>query len=362
MLSVAAVAACVGFNIRSSSECADLCDTAGKCGFLPSSLGWANDGDPAVARDDCVRRCENSPVDDPTVATILSCFDKSKTDDRPISPWCEQNASDDAGYWDEWEPCARFSDCLNRNIDSQFVLGDVDLTVQLMSAADYAEHLAFPASDWPPEPGSIDVQQSCQPALCAQRICQELECSLAGCDGSETSAADTSTEASSGDVQCEEVCELPEGVICDGALCRIGALSISTYCDEMGVEQINVLVYTRQGKPASEVFQDVNSDINADCADSSIRLESDSFRLSPGPLTVVAQVTGELLGADLKAIGYFDFPNTQGVSVDDAASTSYCIEMLGPAMTVRAGESTAVVPLADLAALEAGAVVWRPCS
>jgi len=358
-----ALSACVGFNIRASSECADLCDTLAECGFLPSSLGWAENGDPVAAQDNCESRCGNTPTDDPTGSKILSCLAATQAED-PAAPWCEQSdVPDDAGYHDEWEPCARIAACLDRNFESQYALGDVAITVQLMTSVDYDQHLAFPVSSWPPAPGESDSFQSCQPALCDRDICRRLECSAPDCESTATGGADTTgTGTDSGDTACSEICEPPEGILCDTALCRIGKLTISAYCDEMGIDQIIVHIYGRDRLPAVDVLQDVDAGINSDCAESTIRIDSDLYRLSPGPVMVVARIAGELVGASLKEIGYFDFPSTMGQAVDEAAATAYCIEMLGPAMTARAGENTMVVPLGDLAALKAREVVWRPCS
>lgn len=354
--------ACVGFNIRASSQCTEVCDTLNKCGFLPSSLGWAQDGDPSAAREDCIRRCNNSSVDDPMVAKVLACFASAEQDKFPAEPWCAQTEGiDTESSQGEWEPCPQLGRCLQRNLDSQYILGNVDLTVQLMTSDDYATHLGFPALDWPPAAEELDSLQGCLPALCDSETCRDLDCSLEDCEARETGSGEASTGAGSDAATCREDCELPDGIVCGTELCRVGGLSISMYCDTMQVQKITIGVYSRQRLPAIEVLQDASAGINVDCAESSLRIGSEFYWLRPGPLMVVAQIEGEQLGADLQDIGYFDFPGTAEQPVDGAAQTAYCIEMLGPAMSARAGENTAVVPLGDLAALKANEVVWRPC-
>lgn len=355
--------ACVGFNIRGPDDCARICDTAAACGFLPSVLGWSADGVVEAAHEDCLRRCANSPEDDADVATIVACF--SGEGGGPPSPvWCASELPDDLQYKEAWEACAEVSTCLQRAFRDDELRGDVRLMVQLIGWSEYEQYLGLPLAGFPDLAGGDAAGlQSCQPALCSDQVCGSLECEIDDdCfdsdGGDEEEPTGASTDTGMFEEACSEVCELPEGELCDTRLCRVGHLTVSTFCEQLAVSKITIKVYERDRLPATEVFQDVEAGINAKCETSTFSFDPMLYELAPGPIKVVATVEGSLTGAALAEFGYFE----AGEPFEADAPTPYCIEFVGPAMTVAAGTAEVVVPLSERAGLASQkGVVWQRC-
>lgn len=354
--------ACVGLTIRAPDECATTCQRAADCGFLPSALGWSADGSISAALADCERRCGNSPADDAEVAQIVECFASEGT---TPPRWCVATEDeDDAEYAALWERCAAISACIAREHREEELRGDVALTVQVIEWSEYQVHLGLPLADYPQmQQGDARAIQSCQPAMCSPAVCSSLTCEVdAECIGGAGSGTGTggagSGTGTGGAEACSERCELPEGEICDTRLCRVGHLTISAFCEELAVHKISLRVYERDRLPVVEVFEDVDAGINAKCEVSTFEFDDD-YELSPGPIKVVAAVEGELPGATLAGVGYF----AQGEMFDPEAVVQYCIEFIGPAVTVHAGAVEAVVPVAELASLaKTGGSLWRRCA
>jgi hypothetical protein len=107
-----------------------------------------------------------------------------------------------------------------------------------------------------------------------------------------------------------------------------------------------------------EVFEDDKAEINSGCEVSTFEFRPENYELSPGPIKVTAKVEGSLTGATLAEFGYFD----EGEVFDAGVETPYCMEFIGPAMTVHAGAVDVVVPVAGLDSL-AGRKdsLWRRC-
>jgi hypothetical protein len=353
---LATASACVGFTIRAPDECATTCQRAADCGFLPSALGWSADGSSSAALADCERRCANSPASDAEVAQIVACFASEET---TLPRWCVPASEDDAEYAALWDRCAAISACISREHRDEELRGDVALTVQMIEWSEYQVHLGLALADYPAsQQGDARAIQSCEPALCSPAVCSSLQCEvdadcLAG-TGSDTGEG-TGTGA---DEACSERCELPDGEVCDTRLCRVGHLSISGFCEELAARKISLRVYERDRLPVVEVFVDVEAGINTRCEASTLEFKPDDYELSPGPIKVVAMVEGELAGATLAEFGYF----ADGEVFEPAAVQPYCLEFIGPAVTVRAGAVEAVVPVADLVSLtKTKGTLWRRC-
>lgn len=353
---LAGASACVGFNIRAPDDCAAICETAVACGFLPSALGWSEDGVVGEAQENCERRCASSPADDPVVAALVGCF-TGESDVAAAPRWCTSQLPDDQAYAELWSACADVSTCLRRTLRDDELRGDVALTVQMMPWSDYELHLGLAPAAFPGSAsGDPNAIESCRPALCSDEVCSSLECSIDDdcfdSEGAEAEDTDALEEA------CSEVCELPDGENCDTRLCRVGHLTISTVCQQLAAQKITLKVYERDRLPAVEVFQDVEAGINPDCETSTFLFDPAMVELAPGPIKVIAAVEGRLTGAELAEIGYF----AAGEAFEPETSTAYCVEFVGPAMTVRAGKNEVAVPLGERAALAAQKdVLWRRC-
>lgn len=348
--------ACAGYNIESSAECASLCATARACGFLPSALGWDEGGDPAAAEADCVRRCGNSPVSEPAVASILGCH--AEAAEAPGIGWCADEA--DAEFAD-WEPCAQIGRCLTRAEPGNQLHGEVLITVQMTSFVDY-DSVFVDAADAVPDDqqgvtalypalygipgcardGVCDMTaggdpdcagQPCRPQSCARALCGRAACKK---------------------IQCfdEDCTILAEDVSCDLALCRVAELSIGQTCVDLGAEQITVSIREIGRAPVVQVFHDARAEVNASCESSTLEIVGENYQIQPGPVAVTATVRGALPGQALIDAGL----RTPEEVPDPAAATSYCLEFVGPPLVLRAGDNTLVVPIAGLPELVAAGV------
>lgn len=358
---LAAGSACVGFNIRASDDCATLCAMAANCGFLPSALGFS-EGSIAEAQADCERRCAGSRADDPTAAQIVDCF-AAPTTSTPR--WCTSEAEADAEYAALWSTCAGVSACLARSFGDDRLRGGVSLTVQMIEWTEYQQHLGLELADYPGKlQGDARAIESCQPALCSSAVCSTLECELPLTCLADSTGADagsggpTGTDTGMTEEACSEVCELPAGEVCDTRLCRVGHLTISTFCEDMAVEKISLQLYERDRLPAVEVFVDVEAGINAKCETSTFEFDTGTYTLLPGPIKVTAKIEGTLTGAELALLGYF----ADDEAFEPDAPTKYCVEFVGPAMTTHAGSVEVAVPVGERDALvgRKGAL-WRRC-
>ncbi len=326
-LALAAMSACVGFNIDAPLNCAELCQRAADCGFLPSMLGWDPGGDRALALASCEQRCGNSPRTDPTTATIVACLES----EADATTWCDDAASEHAAAWSR---CSAIQSCVADAFPENELIGDVRLSVQLLRFAEFEAYFEPVAALYADREANLAAPlSSCEPALCGQEACKHLECEPAAC-------ADTDT-GSCGD----DVCTVPADEICSPTMCRVGSLTVADLCDALGIQRITLKLYNIRGRfPVTHVFQDAVAGINANCATSVWETQTDgSYRIKPGPLQVDAEVIGELPASALAPLGLLP----DGTPADETP-TQYCVKFLGPTMITRAGENATVVPLGDL--------------
>lgn len=330
-LALAGVSACVGFNIRSPDNCAALCQIARDCGFLPSMLGWDPDGDTSAAEADCVRRCDGSPSESGVVQGIVDCL---QTEAQPGMSWCDDDSS---LYHGAWANCAAISECLRKTFGENEEIGDVDLTVQMMRFTDYETHIGPVAEVYAARIDAGNEVLTCDPALCGQDTCKDLVCEQASC---------TDTDG----LECADmVCSIPGGDICSTALCRVGGLSITSVCSDLGVQRITLQIRERTSFPVTQVAVDVMAGLNSNCSDSTwVQDDVGSYRIKPGPVQIDAEVVGQLPGNVLEPFGLLP----PGAAADDTV-TQFCVKFLGPPMITRAGPNRLIIPLGDRSGLEA---------
>jgi hypothetical protein len=307
--------ACVGMNVGSVEGCAELCAKAAGCGFLPSVLGYSDDGDVTRSQQNCEWRCSNSQASDPTAAAISRCF--TATD--PLAAelaWCTDETDERHADWSE---CTSVNRCLQEELGQHQLHGDADLTVQAVSFTDYEERFGSAIAELYPAQAGEEAQAvtSCTPSLCGAARCDKLECAADECDEAEA-----------------------EDEICDSTLCSVGMLTVSMVCADLGATEITLTVKAKTRLPVVDVFVDAAADLNPGCKESTVTLDSDAFNLEPGPLQVVARVVGELPAGRLFEIGMLADPGP-----DDEALMPYCLEFIGPAVIAHTGENTAVVPI-----------------
>lgn len=350
--------ACAGYDFGSVADCETLCETARGCGFLPSMLGWNAEGDLDEAEADCVRRCGNSPADDPVVAEIVRCFEEAEA--APGLRWCEDEADPEFAAW---SPCGTIDRCLTAAEPGHQLHSDVLLTVQLLSFADYATNFVdpsdevadalqgvsalYPALDGVPgcaedgvcdegDKGDPDCEgQVCRPSSCARSLCGQEVCKTTSCI--------------EGDCAGQDEDELPP---CDTSLCRVGQLSITQVCTELGAQQISVSVREIGRVPVVQVFQDARAGTNPSCESSELVISGEMYQVKPGPVAVTAIVHGELPGQALLDLGLREPAEVS----DPEALLPYCVEFVGPPVVLRSGDNTVVVPIASLEEFAAAGV------
>ncbi len=330
-LTLAALSACVGFNIEGPSNCATLCQRARDCGFLPSMLGWDAGGDATAAQVDCERRCGDSPATDAVVQAVVGCLE---TEADPGMTWCTDTASD---HYEVWESCAAIGQCFRRKLGDSEQIGDVDLTVQLLRFSDYELHFGPIADMYAARVAEgMTGARSCEPALCGQDTCKELVCEQASC---------TDTDG----LECaDEICSVPGGEICSTTLCRVGGLTVSSVCRDLGVQRVTLVIRENASLPLTQVIVDDSAGLNSDCGAATWTQTEGNFRIKPGPMEVDAEVVAALPGDVLEPLGLLP----DGAPADDTV-TEFCVKFFGPAMITRAGLNTMVVPLGDVEGLQA---------
>lgn len=319
-LAIGAAAACPGFGEGDVAGCEALCATAAGCGFLPSALGWSEDGDPAAAEQSCVQRCDRARSDDATAAAIVGCL--TGAEPGAGAAWCGDAASES---YAAWSVCGVIQACFDRAFpDGHELGGEAALTVRLLTFSDYLRHYAQVEDETDvAEVAALYRERSeeAPPASCTAALCSEERCPR--CFDDECSAAET--------------------VACDPRMCRVGALSIAQTCKSLGTRQISLVVRERGRTPAVQSVQDEEAGINQGCGTSIFALDRETFQLRPGPIEVVARVRSEATVATLKQLGA---PAPAGASDTDVAS--FCFEFVGPPVIARAGGNEALVPIGAL--------------
>lgn len=326
---LALASACAGFGHGDVVACEALCATAAACGFLPSALGWSEDGDVVAAEENCVLRCRHARGDDATAAAIVDCF--AQTGEGDASRWCDDASSP---YYAAWSACKAIDVCLLQAFPGDHELqGDTVVHVQLVTFTDYLQHYAGVevgalteiAALYLDRPGEGGLT-SCTPALCGAAQCAQSTCAGGECPTDET----------------------PE---CDARMCRIGELSIGRTCDELGARELSVFIREKGRNPVVQTFLDAKAGLNPDCAASTVVVDGGMYRLQPGPIQVGVRARGVATAASLKLLGA-PVPAELG----DADVAEFCVEFVGPPVITRAGDNEAIVPLgtpAELLALKA---------
>jgi hypothetical protein len=290
-----ALSACVGLRVGGDTDCEAVCAKLSSCGFLPSALGWSEQGDVAAAAANCERRCGGSPADDTAVAEILRCVDEPSAD---AAAWCDADGS-------QWETCAAIDRCFDEKFKRGDLVGRATLTVQLVPfdthdlvfaeeggvAGLYGEH-------------SSEIR-SCLPALCDAQGCTE--------------DADEATSA------------------CDTRLCGRERRPPRESCRDLGALHIEVTVRADAHPPVTQSAK-IGSDEAPDCA-AEIVFEAVDQRIDPGPVELSARVYGLLPPAELELLGY------PPLLADPA---EYCLLFSGPRLLVHAGSNVAALPIGDV--------------
>jgi hypothetical protein len=315
LLLTGAAAACAGLDIADSDGCPEICATAYTCGFLPSALGY--DPDTALATADCERRCKHTPHDDPQFTLLHACLGGALAASDDALPWCAD--SEDPAYADGVQ-CSAAANCLVRSFEGSMLVSDVALSVRLVSFADFSMYFTADALTelytHEPEPTS-----SCALALCGQKDCTRRDD------------------------------EHPPP--CDATMCGKGMGQTAQICDDLGVHTVELLVQERGAPPSVQVLVDETSEHG--CSEPIKEFSSEKYLLHPGPVQTYARVTGELPAGVLRTI---DYP---AGDVPDETPVDYCLLFPGMNLIVRGGENVALVPLATVAEVAAGALRPTVC-
>ncbi len=316
-------AACSGLNVGDSQGCAEACERAKLCGFLPSALGYSEGEDLAAAAADCERRCGNSPRSDPTVGALLECLDG----EQRSSQWCDDR---DAEEYARWEGCAGIDQCFAAIVGKgPSLVGSAALTVDVISFTDYAND--FAGADAGPELDLTTVLElyggppvmgapltSCQAALCSPALC---------------AASDIDPP-------------------CDDTLCRKSTPAATAACNSLAIERILLLARQPDSKQVRLTMFDAEAEDAKSCGMStSIELSAMDYGLVPGPVELAVQVTGTLPASELMAIGYEGAD--EAFAANPGAKMQYCLQYAGPSLLLRAGGNEAVIPIGDISELVA---------
>lgn len=294
--------ACAGLIVEPPADCAGACAVAYDCGFLPGALGHGDS--PETARDDCLRLCNQSPADDPTVAALVACT--AATGD---TGWCADEAADNyaAGL-----QCAATVECINAaRLGGDALLGDVDLDISLITLDDFV--LNFDLATLTGLYREPTTTRTCAAALCGDETCTRTD---------------------------DDAAAAP----CDATMCGKGMFQIGKTCEDLAATAIEVITYQAGAPQASQVLLD---DTASDCKVSRALFTSDVYRLRPGPVRALARVSGTLPAGELKRI---DYPIPDEV-MNDADLVDYCLAFLGMHVQARSGDTRALVPIGDIDAI-----------
>ncbi|MGB1013044.1 MAG: hypothetical protein ACPG4T_02835 [Nannocystaceae bacterium] len=318
-------------EILTTSECTTACAFADRCGFLPSSLGWNDEGDTFAARKNCEIRCTQTRREDPVSTALLTCLSEDVETNTQV--WCDK---EDELYF----TCGHASRCLEdaaKIFDVGQAIGEAEVLFSLLPQDAYDHYFGLTHGF------TVDLQiemaqksETCETALCS-------------------------------DAQCEDAAS-GEGVFCDSTLCNISIFSTQQECERLGVLEVEVGLM-RIPDCECNVTQDScdpaltnaesttsgtgNCTCDPDCPESdsfipspevlgSERLSNDSettslcaqaidipipsniHRIAPGPALPYIRVRGELPLQDLLDIGFNPNPDetdTMGIDTDTDTDT-----------------------------------------
>lgn len=294
-----ALSACVGLRVGGDADCAAVCAKLASCGFLPSALGWSEQGDVAAALANCEARCGGSPGDDADVAEILRCVEDPP---EAASAWCDADDS-------QWADCAAIDRCLDAAFERGDLVGRATLKVLLVPFDIY--DLVFA------DEGGVaglygempDELRSCLPALCDPQDCAV-----------DDDAATT----------------------CDDRMCGRERRPPRESCADLGALHVEVTVRADDHAPVTQSAT-LGGDGNPDCA-AEILFAAVDQRIDPGPIELSARVYGLLPAATLAQLGY---------AAKGEDPVEYCLLFRGPHLLARAGENAAVLPIGDVEELVA---------
>jgi hypothetical protein len=128
---------------------------------------------------------------------------------------------------------------------------------------------------------------------------------------------------------------------CDQTMCGKGNFQIGKTCEDLAATSIDLIAYQKGAPAASQVILD---DTSSGCKTSSAVFTSADFQLRPGPVRVLARVSGSLPAGELERI---DYPIPDDVA-DATVPVDYCLGFLGMIVQARSGDTRALVPIGDI--------------
>ncbi len=292
--------------VLTSSECTEACAFADLCGFLPSALGWDEDGDTFKARLNCEERCAQTWRTDEITVELLKCLNPD-IDPLPRK-WCGDEES-------QFYRCGFASQCIEQvqKVDVRNAIGEAEVLFTLLPQDVYDHYFSHEGflSTFDLLESASPVEETCDPALCS-------------------------------DDQCATVANGDGSVFCDTRLCTVSVFSSEQECERLGVTEVEIGVQRypfctcnktfqcdqttddttnelvdcpcdRDCDPSftptatvlgSEHLDEDGADARSLCADVvDIRIPSDVHRIEPGPVIPYIRVRGELSYGDLIDLG-----------------------------------------------------------
>lgn len=318
------VGACNGMFLDPPEDCATTCALADDCGFLPSGLG--DTATRQSAQDDCMSRCEQSSAETVVTRTVINCFAETRD-----SGWCRDP---DAANHALGQQCSAAAACFDVSLPDANVIGPVTVELELITYTAFVE--------------------AYDEAALAALYAAAADDAVGGEDGQPTVTACTS--ALCGDAACRafrlETAD-DSAVACDGTLCGQSDFQISTTCEDLAAERIELLADQGVRGYVSQVAYDNDGA----CTSGAASFESADYDIRPGPLAASARVYGTRLAGDLATIGY-PIP----ADAEDDAPLDYCLEFPGQRLLVRSGANRLVVPIGSLDEIAALGLTPTTCA
>ncbi len=292
-----------------SAECVEACAYADRCGFLPSALGWNEEGDTYLARLNCESRCQQTRRGSDISTAILTCL--SEEVGAQSREWCDDEGSD-------FHRCGYASKCLELASDTYDVknaIGEAEILFTLLPQDVYDFYFTMDGFKSTVELQLEDPPSgiTCEPALCS-------------------------------DEQCAITANNEGSIFCDPRLCTVSVFSTQQECNRLGVTELEVGVMRYPFCTCDDTINDGRSDqcdlvkgescpcdpgcdptfepeltvigsqhlgeVDNDQQTTSIctlasdiPIPDDIHRIDPGPAIPYIRIRGELTLEDLLAIG-----------------------------------------------------------
>lgn len=303
MVMSAGLGACAGLVVEPPEQCAEACELAAQCGFLPSTLGFG--ATTALAQADCLRLCDQSPADREGVAAVVECL--TTTGDKG---WCGESESDrqELGM-----RCAAAVTCLDSVEPDAAVFGPVSLAVTVVTFDEFA--VEFGVDELLALYGDPSARPRCAPALCDQTACQAVK-------------------------NTDEV----DLAACDPRMCGKDSFQFGKLCEKLAASAIEVMAGQGESYAASQVLFDAAS--SDACKISTAVFEAEEYSLRPGPVRTTVRVAGVLAKSELMRIGHEVPPEAE-----DDELIEYCLRFPGMNVLARSGMNRLVVPVGDVDAI-----------